>query len=566
MALNRYNFTTLLLSLVVPVTAHAYEQLTHRRLSTTTVENSVLSAPTSNILADYGLSTDISVESPQRFPNSKGKLQSIIQLIEDGADFEDKFPRPVHHFYDPINDQSLQHPLLNIFGGANRSPDWALEDTGEITGQDNSYKDATDAFYKALTLPTKTERDQEWGTMFESLGNVIHHIQDMAQPEHVRNDLHCSILWGCALPGAIIGIYDPSLFEDHSLAVFENGIPPNLVNYPSVTFPTAREFWTTRASDPVVTDRRGLADFTNRNFVSKDTNFEIKNGAPATSSRYNLPVLSGTNLVDLATLDGDGAGICQRLNQNGPIDLPTNSPCNVEFIENIVTDSYDPTKSGTNYRAASLSFFDQYLVEYGVGSVFVEDGDSFHMMDISRLITINEFNIDAAHTFLIPRAVAYSAGLIDHFFTTRIDASGSSGTLTVTNPNSFSLNGDFEFWSEDGTENRMLVISWQRQLAPGQNFIEQYDGNAIVNGTTGYVVFKGVSSQDVNTTTVGAKEVQLGFYSSEPQVTWPVWAPIESNFSGSNKTWGSSKQGHAYLPSSTWKNHPRRTYQRPTAS
>ncbi len=81
MALNRYNFTALLLSLVVPVTAYAYEQVTHRRLSTTTVENSVLSAPTSNILADFGLSTDISQESPQRFPNSEGKTQSITLWV-----------------------------------------------------------------------------------------------------------------------------------------------------------------------------------------------------------------------------------------------------------------------------------------------------------------------------------------------------------------------------------------------------------------------------------------------------------------------------------------------------
>lgn len=260
----------------------AYEQDTHRELSKSSALQSSLVTTTNNILTDFGLNPDIALLSQQRFPNSKGVPLSIIDLIQGGADFEDKFPRPVQHFYDPINDLSLQHPLLNLAGGTNTSPDWALEDTAEINGQDNSYKNAAEAFYKALTLSTKTERDQQWGIMFESLGNVIHHIQDMAQPEHVRNDLHCGIFWGCGLPGAIVGVYDPSLFEDHSLTVFENGIPPNLVNYPSVACPTAREFWTTRASDPIVTDRRGLADFTNRNFVSKDTNFEIKIGEIST--------------------------------------------------------------------------------------------------------------------------------------------------------------------------------------------------------------------------------------------------------------------------------------------
>ena len=198
MLLNKSNFTVLILSLVVPISALSYEPETHRELSTATVESSILAAPTSNILSDFGLNTDISQESLQRFPNSEGKTQSVIRLIEDGADFEDNFslllPRPIHHFYDPINDQSLQHPLLNFFGGANRSPDWALEDAGDTPGQDYSYKNALDAFYKVLTLPTETERDLQWGRTFETLSHVIHHIQDMAQPEHVRNDLHCTAL------------------------------------------------------------------------------------------------------------------------------------------------------------------------------------------------------------------------------------------------------------------------------------------------------------------------------------------------------------------------------------
>jgi hypothetical protein len=549
--LNRCNISVFVVLLFVAVATPAYEQETHRELSTTTVANTVLSAPTSNILTDFGLSSDISKESLQRFPNSEGKTQSIIQLIEDGADFEDKFPRSVQHFYDPFNDQPLHHPLLNfppvqaLLGGINASPDWALEDNQDITQQEYSYKEAMTAFFEALTLPTKTERDQQWGKLFESLGNVIHHIQDMAQPEHVRNDLHCPEFWGCGVPGAIIGVYDPSLFENHSLTAFEDGIPPTLVNYPSVTFPTAREFWTTRDSDSVVTDRRGLADFTNRNFVSKDTNFEIKNGTLAPSSRYSLPVPSGTNLVDLATLDGNGADICQRLNQNGPVDLPVNSPCEVEFIKNIVTDSYDPIKSGINARAASLSLFDQYLGEYGVSGVFVEDGDTFHVMDVDRLLTINEYNINAAHEFLIPRAIAYGAGLIDHFFQTRVFAYAADGVISVTNPNSFSIDGDFELWAESISGERQLVTSWQRLLLPGQSFSEAYAMNMANNGTDGFVVFRGSSSQDATMTTVGAVKVPLGYYSSEPETTWSIWAPSGiccDDFGREYKTWGQSQR------------------------
>jgi len=540
MNLIRTSFFLLVITLTNSV-CFAYEKVTHKFLSLSAVEQSVLAAQNSNILTDFGLSTDISEFSQQKFPNSAGESESIVELIRDGAEFEDNFPRSIQHFYDPINDKGLQHPAVSAF--TNKSPDWALEDTGQISGQNYSYADAMNAFYDALTLPTKTERDAKWGQVFETLGHVIHHIQDMGQPEHVRNDLHCDVAVPCGFPGALIGLYDKSLFESRSRAVFSAGIPTALTGYPAVTFPTAREFWTTRATDAIPA-RRGIADFTNRNFVSKDRNFEIKAGIASASGLYDLPVPSGSNVQTLASLlpnNNQGANICQQLNQVGPIDLPPNAPCEIGFIENVVTDSYSPS-STTNQRAASLSLFDQYLTKYNVNGVLVEDGDAFHQMDVDRLPTINRFNIDAAHTYLIPRAVAYSAGTIDHFFKTKIDASGNSGTLTVTNPNSFSINGNFELLSEDASGNRQLVASWVKLLAAGQNFIGQYDANTAVNGTTGYVVFKGVSSQDLYASTVGAKEVRLGFYSSIPQVTWPTWAPVEWILAGSQKTWGSSKK------------------------
>jgi hypothetical protein len=38
--------------------------------------------------------------------------------------------------------------------------------------------------------PSPDERDRMLAEMFQSLGHVIHHIQDMAQPQHTRNDAH----------------------------------------------------------------------------------------------------------------------------------------------------------------------------------------------------------------------------------------------------------------------------------------------------------------------------------------------------------------------------------------
>ena len=253
----------------------------------------------------------------------------------------------------------------------------------------------------------------------------------------------------CGFPGAFLGLYDKSFYESWSKAAFKGGIPSALTNYLAVSFPTAREFWTTRATDAIAA-RRGIADFTNRNFVSKDRIFEIKNGAVSASSLYALPVpiVNPANKYTLAQLlPGNGASICQQLNLNGPDDLPQNSPCEIEFIESTVTDSYSPSTT-TNLRAASLSLFDQYLGKYNVNGLLVEDGDAFHQMDVSRLPTINRFTIEAAHQFLIPRAVAYGAGLIDHFFrrTVKLEEGNQGLGWVIRNLTPVTLSGVFEIY------------------------------------------------------------------------------------------------------------------------
>jgi len=121
-----------------------------------------------------------------KFKNTDGKDRNISELIGDGSNFEDNLPRPLNHFYDPLHDAPL--------AGGHKSPDWALEQPAEIAEQEFSLKDAGDYLYRALTLPSLQERKQYFGRTFETLGHIIHHLQDMAQPQHVRNDAHCDQL------------------------------------------------------------------------------------------------------------------------------------------------------------------------------------------------------------------------------------------------------------------------------------------------------------------------------------------------------------------------------------
>jgi hypothetical protein len=153
-------------------------------MSQAALQSSVLNQPSAKVLTDLGLQESLNVE--RQFPDSTGADSSISQLFQTGAKFEDKFPRARHHFYDPINDRPLT--ILGISVGR-KSPDWALEDNGQITGiigigsQDFSFADARGYLLKALTSPAKADRRTNFGLTFQTLGQVIHHIQDMAQPQ-----------------------------------------------------------------------------------------------------------------------------------------------------------------------------------------------------------------------------------------------------------------------------------------------------------------------------------------------------------------------------------------------
>src|SRR5258708_6034309 len=114
--------------LMIITQAFAYELETHADLSQAALLSSVLSQPSSAVLTDLGLEESVNID--RQFPGSSGVESSITQLFRTGARFEDSFPRPRHHFYDPFNNRPLT--ILGIEVGRT-SPDWALEDGGHIT-------------------------------------------------------------------------------------------------------------------------------------------------------------------------------------------------------------------------------------------------------------------------------------------------------------------------------------------------------------------------------------------------------------------------------------------------
>ena len=264
--MNRLLLTSLLSLLTVA--AHAYKEETHQDMSQEALKRSDLQKSEVTLKNMGLLPISVTESKNEKFPGSDGNPRYIVELIRYGANFEDSGIRAINHFYNPVNGAKLSVPLPNY-----TSPDWALEDNGDasILGyglQDYSYKDARRYLYNALTQPTDADRKKNFGLTFQTLGQVIHHLQDMAQPQHVRLDMHLDKgsveIFGLQFNP----LYNPSYYEIYSNQVRSSF--STLPSYPDldfVTFTTPRSFWTN-------TQNKGMAQFTNSNFVSAGTNFD----------------------------------------------------------------------------------------------------------------------------------------------------------------------------------------------------------------------------------------------------------------------------------------------------
>lgn len=381
--------------------AMAYLQPTHQNIASAAAAQSVLADI--NTLHNLGLQRSI-IDIAQTFPNyvdediepdiglylTSGR-KNILNLIVDGAMQEDEGTRSLAHFYDPTTNQGLNTtglpvacqaviagltgPLPWLANGLSflPSPDWSLEDTNYFNAQAYSYKHARSYFFDALTTPDKTTREQYWGKTFQALGQVIHHIEDMAQPQHVRNDPHLSYFKGEPCE-------NPSLYE--KLANENRGSLPYTPPYALdlSIFPTPRAFWKNETPGHSGT---GMAEFTNANFFSFGTNVG--------SGRYGSPMLTGEATLCVFP----NAGSQPRC----PIYTNPNVSGTMTFYSTVVTDAYAPQLTQVNPLATTESLFDQYLKDAGSSPVFA----------------LNQFNFTAAQSFLIPRAVAYSAGMLNYF-------------------------------------------------------------------------------------------------------------------------------------------------------
>ena len=220
----------------------------------------------------------------------------------------------------------------------------------------------------------------------------------MAQPQHTRNDPHSGRYCEFVIcPGG-----HASYFEHYVDAratgvasftlrerFFENGNPTDISEpvasrplsydgYPIPRFNSYRDYFVTALGASSVRGL-GLANYSNQGFYSSGTN--IYSGA----DEYPSPPSTTTGLLQIVDTNVKNAN---NESARGVLTL----------YKGTVTDSTYPEYSEQNVLLSSRGAFDQFLAQG------------------PRRFSLNHYNYDDQARLLIPRAVAYSAGLLDYFF------------------------------------------------------------------------------------------------------------------------------------------------------
>ena len=455
------------IAIAIAAPAHAYEQATHAWLTSVAilrVNESRQDSPLSKSLGidgfrpfgqveryfeqisvtggpisverkaqDYEI--DISAQFDVRFSSNPisawllyGSVREDDNPTEDPPTPQDVAPglqRPLNHFFDPIFNRPLTVLGLSALDpDVHKNPDWALgtkdsffDPNSAETPRANSFTvfDAREAMFRALTLLTyngtgypeiaagrdiatrQQWRQAYWATTFRALGNVLHLNQDMAQPQHTRNEPHsgkpCPV--GTTCFAGHTSIYEKyinaralqqNMFNSKGPFNVEVAIPIAplpVTSYPIPAFANYSDYWST-APGSLSLPGKGLADYSNRGFFTAAKNFD--------STEYPYPSRDPARyqIASLAPAKWDGS--------------PPTNPTPAKVYLGDVTDDWQQT-AAVNVPLTTHSVWDQFVRPRSGAPVY----------------SLNRLNYDAMASLLVPRAVAYSAGLINFFFRGRID-------------------------------------------------------------------------------------------------------------------------------------------------
>jgi len=292
----------LIIILLLPASVWGYWVATHEKVTKQALIDATI---------DQYLKANLNISLTTKINN-----RLVREWIELGSKWEDDSTRWLAHFYDPTTGKGL-------WGSAVPSIIWGKDYYENVW----SWAKARDYYYIALTHTDTTVRETNFAYLFRSLGQVMHLVHDKAVPAHVRNDGHT---FGDPYERFVNG-----RISDANAPLALDGYLPVYSSADTSTFSQFELFWKNNS--------KGLAEFTNRNFVSRDTNFD-----DSSYQDYLTPVKTGESIVTETVTD--------------PVDGVMQ--VEVRYIKGSVADNYHPELSAEISRLSAFSYFDYDINQY----------------------------------------------------------------------------------------------------------------------------------------------------------------------------------------------------------
>jgi len=417
----------------------------------------------------------------------------ISESIIEGSRLEDQpMCRASNHFHNPLRDwsesglrdqpwfvnrycSSGQYPPNNIKSAVHWGTSYPEPQGPGIpkveTGNQWNWDRARASYYTYLTgmnlegeqvALTEAHKRSYLASSFQALGQVLHLLQDMAVPAHVRDDFRSHLEWN--------GITSSTLFSPAGWVIekFEDfvqreGVMNRVPVRPNFQNPNLTSFWDTneyRGQDPDSMDLQtvGLAEYTNMNFASKNTIF-TEDSDPASDVYYH------------------------PYPRKGSVDL--DNYVNYEMLPQTVI-AEDNLPDTRFYIAKTHD--GEVIHRFLAPTYFTRDMQMEPGSDTRIFLKTLKIDDECARNYaekLLPRAIGYSAALLDYFFRGVIEISlpetGAYAILQDADPSSGKgftrvslLAGNVTDEGEEMTDGSIeLVVKYKLALAdPFRNYYE----------------------------------------------------------------------------------------------
>ena len=351
--------------------------------------------------------------------------QQVFKWIGYGGKKEDAGFRSANHFLNPITNTGLS--------GNYSALQWAtLSVATQSFSPFASWNDVRNNYLKALTAKDKETREDYFAMTFQGIGQVMHLVEDMSVPAHVRNDLHPPPFWNDGYEDWAKRINDATILGSNykpysAYAAYDSSfLIPQL-------FDTDR--YKGLSPDPLVTllNNSGLAEYTNANFFSEDT---------MTAANFPYPK-TDSNKKTAKSYTGPEATYSREYFYKD---------CGEDYCQENA-----PEKNYSGYLLSAVDLNDYWRMQNPNSS------------NPKPIVPILDENVHKDYAnLLIPRAIGYSSQVLKYFFRGQLDVVLDDGNIKIKNASDETISGGtFEFYYDKDGVRTLLASAAANSLATG---------------------------------------------------------------------------------------------------